>query len=84
MGPAVSERLMRLSPDRMTKRGHDVESAASIRKWRTAMEHYAGIAGTAFDGRSRRKQSEEPVPLRDYGTLAHAPSPAVASAPFAK
>jgi hypothetical protein len=29
------------------------------------MEHYAGIAGTAFDGRSRRKQSEEPVPLRD-------------------
>jgi hypothetical protein len=65
MGPAVSERLMRLSPDRMTKRGHDVESAASIRKWRTAMEHYAGIAGTAFDGRSRRKQSEEPVPLRD-------------------
>ena len=29
MGPAVSERLMRLSPDRMMKRGHDVESAAS-------------------------------------------------------
>ena len=27
MGPAVSERLMRLSPDRMMKRGHDVESA---------------------------------------------------------
>ena len=65
MGPAVSERLMRLSPDRMMKRGHDVKSAASIRKWRTAMEHYAGIAGMAFDGPSRRKQSEEPVPLRD-------------------
>ena len=27
------------------------------------MEHYAGIAGMAFDGPSRRKQSE--VPLRD-------------------
>ena len=26
------------------------------------MEHYAGIAGMAFDGPSRRKQS---VPLRD-------------------
>ena len=49
-GPAVSERLMRLSPDRMMKRGHDVELAASIRKWRAAMEHYAGIAGMGFDG----------------------------------
>ena len=63
MGPAVSERLMRLSPDRMMKRGHDVELAASIRKWRTAMEHCAGIAGMAFDGPSRRKQSKDP--LRD-------------------
>ena len=45
MGPAVSERLMRLSPDGMMKRGHDVELAASFRKWRAAMEHYAGIAG---------------------------------------
>ena len=55
MGPAVSERLMRLSPDRMMKRGHDVESAASIR-WGPAMEHYAEIAGMEFDGPSRRKQ----------------------------
>ena len=29
------------------------------------MEHYAGIAGMGFDGPSRRKQSEEPVPLGD-------------------
>src|SRR4249919_3125722 len=27
----------------MIKRGHDVESAPSIWRWRTAMEHYAGI-----------------------------------------
>ena len=55
MGPAVSERLMRLSPDRMMKRGHDVELAASYRKWRAAMEHYAGIAGMAFDRPSSRR-----------------------------
>ena len=64
MGPAVSERLDAAVPDRMIKRGHDVESAG-IRKWRAAMGHCAGIAGMAFDGPSRRKQSEEPVPLRD-------------------
>ena len=29
------------------------------------MEHYARIAAMAFDGPSRPKQSEEPVPLRD-------------------
>jgi hypothetical protein len=62
-GATVSERLSGCPP--MIKRGHDGESAASIRKWRAAMEHYAGIAGMAFDGPSRRKQSEEPVPLRD-------------------
>ena len=61
----MSERLMRLSPDGMMKRGHDVELAASFRKWRAAMEHYAGIAGMGFDAPSRRKQSEEPVPLGD-------------------
>src|SRR5262245_3581464 len=27
----------------MMKRGHDVESAPSIWRWRTAVEHYAGI-----------------------------------------
>jgi hypothetical protein len=27
----------------MMKRGHDVESAPSIRRWRTAVEHDAGI-----------------------------------------
>ena len=27
------------------------------------MEYYTGIAGMAFDGPSRRKQSEEPVPF---------------------
>jgi hypothetical protein len=27
----------------MMKRGHDVESAPGIWRWRTAVEHYAGI-----------------------------------------
>src|SRR5262245_65620191 len=44
----------------MMKRGHDVESAPSIWRWRTAVEHYAGIdvslelsSGCVVDGRGK-------------------------------
>src|SRR5499426_520456 len=48
----------------MMKRGHDVESAPSIWRWRTAVEHYAGIdvslelSSVSFvDGRGKHAKS---------------------------
>ena len=62
-GATVSERLSGCPP--VIKRGHDGEVGGKHPEVEGSHGALCRIAGMAFDGPSRRKQSEEPVPLRD-------------------